>query len=118
MTADEAIAILYGATVTVLNRDPELFVEAAKRGIEALDLERQAARNAPTMGDRIRTMSDGELADFIEEVAGLGELYNSICQNKKECCEMMERDELIPDEWCRSCRIEWLRKPMEGKFPL
>jgi hypothetical protein len=69
-----------------------------------------------TNADRIRVMTDEELADFIERVANLGTEFESACQNKKECGNLLDRDEPIPDEWCRKCRVEWLQQPVEEVF--
>lgn len=70
-----------------------------------------------TNADRIRSMTDEELADFIEKVASLGTEYDSCCQNKKECGEMLDRDEQIPDAWCRQCRVAWLQQPVGEATP-
>jgi hypothetical protein len=43
--------------------------------------------------------------------------FESACQSKKECGEMLDRDEQIPDEWCRQCRVEWLHQPAEEGTP-
>lgn len=45
MTAEEAIAILNGAEVMVLNRNPQVFTAAVGRAITSLFLEKQ--RNNP-----------------------------------------------------------------------
>lgn len=68
-----------------------------------------------TEGDRIRAMSDEELARFIQDVADLGTEYGDFCQQKMECSHLLECDEDIPDEWCMKCRIEWLRRPVNPK---
>lgn len=78
------------------------------------DAFNQRILNQPmTYGDQIRTMSDEELAAFIQDVANLGTEYNSFCQNKKECQDRLDSDELIPNEWCIRCLVEKLRKPVE-----
>lgn len=78
------------------------------------DIFNQRILNQPmTEGDRIRSMSDEELAAFIQNVANLGTEYDCGCQNKKECGDMLDRNEDIPDEWCIRCHVERLRQPAE-----
>ena len=80
---------------------------------EALDmaidsLRKQDEQVKPkTNADRIRAMSDQELAAY------WAENHDNFCQNKPECGEALNRDELIPDEWCVACALAWLQKPVE-----
>ena len=60
-----------------------------------------------TNADRIRAMDDQELAAY------WAENHDNFCQNKPECGEALNRDELIPDEWCVACALAWLQKPVE-----
>ena len=62
-----------------------------------------------TNADRIRVMTDQELAQLIENATSIdgSDFY---CQNKQECYRMLDAAE-IPDEWCVNCVLEWLRKP-------
>ena len=60
-----------------------------------------------TNADRIRAMSDQELAAY------WAENHDNFCPNKPECGEALDRDELIPDEWCVACALAWLQKPVE-----
>ena len=75
--------------------------------------EKVAYVKAMTNGDRIRSMSDEELVDVIMSLVELDESMCSYCQNKEECGEKLNSDELIPDEWCKKCILEWLRTPVE-----
>lgn len=58
-----------------------------------------------TNADRIRAMSDEELADFMNK-------EHDYCNNWPKCMEMLDTDELIPDNWCKGCLIKWLQKPV------
>lgn len=68
-------------------------------------------RKIETMADRIRAMSDQELAAY------WADNHDNFCQNKPECGEALNRDELIPDEWCVACALKWLQQPIE-KLPV
>lgn len=60
-----------------------------------------------TNADRIRAMSDEELAVFIRRTVNLdGPNY---CVNLPECNELLETTDGIPDEKCRACLMNWLR---------
>lgn len=59
-----------------------------------------------TNADRFRSMSDEELAAY------WAENHDNFCPNKPECGEALDRDELIPDEWCVHCALAWLQKPV------
>lgn len=80
---------------------------------EALDMAITALRKQDeqvkpkTNADRIRAMSDQELAAYWTDN------HDNFCQNKPECGEALNRDELIPDEWCVHCALAWLQKPVE-----
>lgn len=68
-------------------------------------------RKTETRADRIRAMSDQELAAYWADT------HDNFCQNKPECGEALNRDELIPEEWCVACALAWLRQPVEGTKP-
>lgn len=68
----------------------------------------------PSNGDRIRAMSDEELADAIVKMACGIDPAESFCQNKEECEDLMDADKEIPDEWCRQCVLAMLRQPAEA----
>jgi len=61
-----------------------------------------------TNADKIRSMSDEELADAILEVEGLSEKL-SFCKNSSKCNDILYAGETIPDGMCRQCLIEWLQ---------
>jgi hypothetical protein len=67
----------------------------------------------PTNADRIRGMSDEELAAII--AADFTEEKLNYCQNKPECSAILETaDGIISDEWCIQCALDWLKAETEG----
>lgn len=67
-------------------------------------------RKTETRADRIRAMSDEELANFMNE-------EHNYCKNLPKCHEALNTDDLIPDHWCAACLLEWLQQPVEGTKP-
>ena len=61
-----------------------------------------------TNADRIRAMTDEELAKLLYEIDGLG-----YCKNLPECGELLDTDTGIPEEKCIGCMLNWLRQPAE-----
>lgn len=63
-----------------------------------------------TNADRIRAMSDEELADLLK---GADELDDRIhyCQSLPECEKFFEDGEDIPEHKCRDCLLKWLQQP-------
>ena len=66
-----------------------------------------------TNADRIRAMSDEELATMLNRFAE-GENAPHYCRNLPECDADMEADRLIPLERCQACLLCWLQQPAEG----
>ena len=66
-----------------------------------------------TNADRIRSLTDDELAEIIS--ADMVEEKTGYCQNKKECSEILDSDGIISAEMCKQCALEWLKKPARGK---
>lgn len=66
-----------------------------------------------TNADRIRSMTDDELAEIISA----DEVDDKIrfCQSKQECREILVSDGIISVEACKQCALEWLKKPARGK---
>lgn len=60
-----------------------------------------------TIADRIRVMTDEELAAFWSDN------YDNFCPSKPECGALLDTDQCIPGEWCAACALEWLRQPYE-----
>lgn len=65
-----------------------------------------------TNADRIRAMTDEELADAMLKVDELSD-YVPFCGNNEECNEMMNRGELIQPDMCKKCLMNWLGKEVD-----
>ena len=65
-----------------------------------------------TNADRIRAMSDEELADAMLKVDELSD-YVPFCGNNEECNEIMDSGELIPPDMCKKCMMNWLGKEVD-----
>lgn len=63
-----------------------------------------------TNADRIRAMTDEELAEFMDK-------DYPFCKSLPECAALLDTEEGIPDEMCRKCQLEWLRKPADDTLP-
>ena len=63
-----------------------------------------------TNADRIRAMSDEELAQWLNSFGG-----DLFCLNKKECVELVDADKDIPAERCQRCVMDWLQQPAEDR---
>lgn len=66
-----------------------------------------------THAERIRAMSDEELAEQLHLFNGLDERIH-YCQNLPECDTLLSTDDGIPDEKCIGCLLKWLKQPAEG----
>ena len=85
---------------------PHIYIkEALDMAIAALQ-EKQDREKPMTNADRIRAMSDEELADFMNK-------EHDFCKNWPKCMEMLDHNELVPDNWCKKCLLAWLQKPVE-----
>lgn len=62
--------------------------------------------------DRIRAMSDEELAKAINLLAE-GESVIQYCRHLPECDEDLERDTVIPLDRCEKCALHWLQQPVK-----
>ena len=63
----------------------------------------------PTNADRIRAMTDEELADAMLKVNEIAD-HVPFCGNNEECNEIMDSGELIPPDMCKKCLMNWLGK--------
>lgn len=87
------------------------YQDALTVAINALMFQRRH-ENPKTIGDRIRAMTDEELADAILRYTyGSVDPANWFCKGKKECGDLMDADKEIPDEMCKACILEKLRQP-------
>lgn len=64
-----------------------------------------------TNADRIRSMTDEELANgiFKNTARSIDETI-PFCKNKEKCLQMMDSLEGIPEHMCRQCVLEWLQQ--------
>lgn len=92
--------------------------EKCKLGALTKDVTACTAHNCPdrtlppSNADRIRAMSDEELVEAMCSLSALDVLVD-FCQRKPECDAMLETKDGVPDELCKACLLEWLRKPAE-----
>ena len=63
-----------------------------------------------TNGDKIRTLTDEQLAKIIN---GLAEESGQFCRELPECEEDLNNDRMIPKERCQQCVLAWLREEAE-----
>lgn len=99
---------IIGAAVTfcvisifTAGRDNELYME----GYLAAKYELPRDTNA----NKIRAMSDEELADAMLELGVDACEKIPFCVNSDKCNDIMDAGELIPEEMCKRCLIKWLK---------
>ena len=63
----------------------------------------------PTIGDKIRDVSDEEMAEFILA----NDLDDAIhfCKSEPECDAFFDSGGTVTHEMCMKCCIEWLHQP-------
>lgn len=96
-----ALTCLFITGATQLNHEEEAYREGYNKGY----WNRTDPR---TNGDKIRTMTDEELADKILRI-DLGEAPYCDSDNVK-CNEMADAGEPVPSTMCRQCCIKWLQQ--------
>lgn len=65
-----------------------------------------------TRADKIRAMTDAELAEAILNCAGaIDEI--PFCKNTKECEDTLDSGKDIPDSKCLACMVDWLQQPAD-----
>lgn len=72
--------------------------------------EKQVEKMPLTRGDRIRSMSDEELAAYIVELTD-----GVYCLHLEACYEDLHGDGEFPEERCRACAVKWLRSEADAK---
>lgn len=70
----------------------------------------EAVLPVPTRADRVRAMTDEQLADAILDIPGL-DTELDFC--RKTDCEEAEKGECWSNGACRACLIAWLRAAAE-----
>ena len=63
----------------------------------------------PTNGDKIRNVSDEEMAEFI--LANCLDDRIHFCKSKPECDAILDSGGAITHEMCKKCCIDWLHQP-------
>lgn len=66
-----------------------------------------------TNADRIRAMSDEELACTMYAASGMDDETIGFCKNLPKCRDILNSGQLIPDEDCTACMLDWLRQPVK-----
>lgn len=65
-----------------------------------------------TNGDKIRSMSDDELAELLYSFQNLEDKVK-FCKNKTERDNILDSGKEIPDAMCKQCLVEWLQSEVE-----
>ena len=71
---------------------------------------RTCKHNKATHADRIRAMTDEELAEMLYCADSLG-----WCKDLPECCSLLDTPDGVPEEKCKACLVKWLQQPAEGE---
>ena len=100
MTREEAIKVLRTESVEIGGNAVSVcrFWKALDMAIAALREQEGKDTNAPTNADRIRAMSDEELAEFIKHIKVRAALCKAVKNN---------------DAFEELCSAEWLQRPVE-----
>lgn len=71
-----------------------------------------------TNADRIRDMTDEELAAMLIQIDDIGAVI-PFCKSLPDCMAMLDSPETIPAQKCVDCLLDWLRSPVaESRFPI
>ena len=66
-----------------------------------------------THADKIRAMSDEELAELLYSFQNLEDEVK-FCKNKDVCTDILDDGKETPDNMCKECLVEWLQSEVEG----
>lgn len=66
-----------------------------------------------TNADRIRNMTDTELAHFCELMRFDENNEIPFCKNLKECDDLLDSDSDIPEYMCEKCMLDWLKSEVQ-----
>lgn len=75
-------------------------------------LEKAENGNQQTNADRIRSMSDEELAEKLYCFTDI-DCKIAYCKNLSECEKLLDAEDGIPEAKCKRCLLEWLKQPAE-----
>lgn len=70
------------------------------------------AKKPQTNADRIRSMTDEELAELLYSLQ-TEDLDGMFCKAEDKCEEMMDSGDEIPKSMCKQCLVKWLRAESE-----
>ena len=65
-----------------------------------------------TQADRVRSMSDEELAELLYSIQNLEDKVK-FCKNKIECDNILDSGKEILDNMCKQCLVDWLQSEVE-----
>ena len=65
-----------------------------------------------THGDKIRSMSDEEIAELLYQFESLSDELK-FSKNKADCDKILNDGKEIPDNMCKGCLVEWLQSEVE-----
>lgn len=65
-----------------------------------------------TNADRIRSMTDEELAELLYSLQ-TEDLDGMFCKTEDKCEEMMDSGDEIPKSMCKQCLVKWLKSESE-----
>lgn len=65
-----------------------------------------------TQFDRIKAMPVEELAEAMLKIKDINELI-PFCGKSTRCDDILDAGELVPEEMCRQCMVEWLQSEVE-----
>ena len=88
-------------------------VKESNLAIKRKNCSKSKMEKVKTNADRIRSMSDEQLAGFLCLFHGLEDQIK-FCQNLPECESLLYTEDGIPEEKCVGCLLLWLKQPSEG----
>lgn len=72
----------------------------------------EVAEKPQTNADRIRSMTDEELAELLYSLQ-TEDLDGMFCKTEDKCEEMMDSGDEIPKSMCKQCLVKWLKEESE-----
>lgn len=83
-----------------------------EKSIEIIN-ELKEEYKSKTQADKIRSMSDEELADYIIFIGANIEEKIPYCKSTPQCTEILDSGRIVPNEICRECLVKWLKSETE-----
>ena len=87
-------------------------MEIEKRIYPAMECMKSMAKKPQTNADRIRSMTDEELAELLYSLQ-TEDLDGMFCKTENKCEEMMDSGDEIPKSMCKQCLVKWLKAESE-----